>query len=135
MKHIDVDKIVGTSMIDFGFITTTHLVSDAVQMLYAKKDITALFLEALNADSWKGINIVDRFHQFVVLAHLVLANELQGQIYFLDCRKINDPRLSDFSFLGIEGWRPEDEIKFRKICQTIRDDKNLSLAELRQTQT
>jgi|GEM_PF-4866395 len=132
MIHLEVDKIVHTKTMHLGISTSNYRLLEALQKMYDKKQLAFLFAKAIEKGISGGVKILERYHQFVVLADIVLANDFQGQIYFLDCRTASNPRLKDFKFFQPFAWEAQDEIRFKGICDEIRHDRSLSIVVMKE---
>ena len=79
MRQIFVEKIVDTAKIRFGYSLTNKKVFQVLQEIYNGKELDELLLSAMEKDTSSGLHLIERFHQFVLVVHIVFGNECHGR--------------------------------------------------------
>jgi len=132
MEDLEVDKIVVTNNVHLGFINSNARLLHALHKIYNKQQLSDLLMKAIEAGVEKGVNLIESYCQYVVLANVTLVNDFEGQIYFLDCRNLDNPTLQDIQFLHVLQWQEKDDIRFKQICTEIKQNPNLTLVRMRE---
>ena len=133
MKHILVDEIVETPTLQYGYIATNERVFQALVSMFTKKKLGTLLLGAIDKDTSDGLNMISKYCQFIVIAHITFGREFQGEIYFIDHKNQQYACLDDFSFVTIFSWSTEDRERYAETCMEIYRWASREKAELKKS--
>jgi len=130
MKQIAVDRIIQTPDFNYGYAETNYRVFELLKHIYTRKHLGKLLLSALRKDTSGGLNGVGRCHQYIILYHISLNNEFQGQLYLIDAEEIQGYSLNDLAFLNMFVWNDDERAKFDLLITRINTDGYAKRAKL-----
>ena len=124
MKQIPVEVLVETPNLIYGYSLTDFNALQLLQNMFSKKELSRLLLQALDDHTSNGIQVVASYCQYIVLVHLKLQENFNGNICFIDCMGNTEATLTTYPNFPILEWSADHKAAFVKLNNSIHKNKN-----------